>query len=247
MTPRPEEATVPWFRATLVAVFMLVASGAALQPAAAGGPTSALLSVPGQGRTASLYYTEPAYDALADLVGVTSASGTGTDSSSADPGLSSPGVTITWLIHDVEPWRVDRVYPNPKGDPWIATQLAGESGSIWESSVVWHQAENGDRLLALLDDLGVGKAARAADDFSGVAGAAVPPPAEQSGSGPVSAKPAATASDGVAGGWWALAGLVVGVLATLTLPRLRRRIPRDAEPVAASDPPGGVRDELVWP
>ena len=39
-------------------------------PASAGGPTSALLSVPGEGRTASLYYTDAAYDQLADLVNV---------------------------------------------------------------------------------------------------------------------------------------------------------------------------------
>ena len=56
----------------------MVVSLASWEPAAAGGPTSALLSVPGEGKTASLYYTDPEYDALADLVGVTSAGGAGT-------------------------------------------------------------------------------------------------------------------------------------------------------------------------
>ena len=42
-------------------------------PASAGGPTSAILSVPGEGKTASLYYTDPEYDQLASLVGTTSA------------------------------------------------------------------------------------------------------------------------------------------------------------------------------
>ncbi len=42
-------------------------------PAKAGGPTSALLSIPGPGSTASLYYTDPEYDELAGLVGVVGA------------------------------------------------------------------------------------------------------------------------------------------------------------------------------
>jgi len=64
-------------RASLIAAVLVVVSLAWWEPAAAGGPTSALLSVPGQGKTASLYYTDPEYDALADLVGVTSATGAG--------------------------------------------------------------------------------------------------------------------------------------------------------------------------
>ena len=46
---------------------------ASVSARAAGGPTSALLSIPGAGSTASLYYTDPEYDALADLVGVSTA------------------------------------------------------------------------------------------------------------------------------------------------------------------------------
>ena len=29
---------------------------------------------------------------------------------------------MTWLIHDVAVWRVDRVYLGDEGGPWIATQ-----------------------------------------------------------------------------------------------------------------------------
>ena len=66
------------------------------------------------------------------------------------------GVTVTWLIHDVEPWRVDRIYLAGDDGPWIATQemLTG-TGSIWDAPVVWHQPADGKELTLLLDSLGV--------------------------------------------------------------------------------------------
>jgi hypothetical protein len=207
---------VPWFRVSLAVAFLLVASLTSLGPAAAGGPTSALLSVPGAGKTASLYYTDPEYDALARLVGIDSDTGTGEVDRSGRSHDNGPGVTVTWLIHDVSPWRVDHIYPDGRGAPWIATQVVGAGGAISDSPVVWHQPESGAELMALLDDLGVGEAARAADDFSGVAGAPVPPPAE-----PAADEPAPAEKSGIAGVWWALGGLAAGVLATLLGIRLR--------------------------
>ena len=35
---------------------------------------------------------------------------------------SGATVTVTWMIHDVEPWWVDRIYLGGDGGPWIATQ-----------------------------------------------------------------------------------------------------------------------------
>ena len=64
-TMRVTLARAATFAAVLLSAFALPAA-----PAAAGGPTSALLSIPGAGSTASLYYTDPEYDELADLVGV---------------------------------------------------------------------------------------------------------------------------------------------------------------------------------
>ena len=124
-------------RASLSLAVLVAASLLLAAPAQAGGPTSALLSVPGQGKTASVYYTDPEYDALACLVGVTS--GTGTVDSSGRSHAAGAGVTVTWLIHDVMPWRVDHIYLTGEGAPWIATQLSDESGGIWDSEVVWHQ------------------------------------------------------------------------------------------------------------
>ena len=153
---------------TAFAASLLSALTLAAAPAQAGGPTSAILSVPGAGTTSSLYYTDPEYDELAGLVGVDQPSGTfeGTESGAHEHGA---GVTITWLIHDVSPWRVDRVYLGGKGGPWIATQVGGAE-AIWESPVLWHHPEDGARLTALLDDLGLGTAASQDPDFDGVAG-----------------------------------------------------------------------------
>lgn len=219
------------FRASLTVALLLVVFLTSFGPAAAGGPTSALLSVPGEGKTASLYYTDPEYDALAGLVGINSETGTGEVDRSGRDHDNGPGVTVTWLIHDVSPWRVDHIYPEGDGAPWIATQVAGEGETIWDSPVVWHQPESGAELMVLLDKLGVGEAAREADDFSGVAGAPVPAPAE-----PAADEPARAESSGVAGVWWALGGLLAGVLATLLGMRLRRRNAPDAGATTAIDP-----------
>jgi len=213
--------------AAMLSAIPLAAISLAAAPAGAGGPTSALLSVPGAGSTASLYYTDPEYDELAGLVGVTEPGGTfgGSDGSLTDGNQFGPGVTVTWLIHDVEPWRVDRIYLGGKDGPWIATQIADGTGSIWESSVVWHRPAHAGRLAGLLDRLGLGTAASQDPDFDGVAGAPVPEsldtPAQPAAAG---REPAAVVnSSRIDAAWWALAGLAAGVLMTSAWTRLRRR------------------------
>lgn len=217
-------------------ILVLLLPIAWLSPAGAGGPTSVLLSVPGERATASLYYTDPEYDALAELVGITGATGTGTPDTSGRSHERGPGVTVTWLIHDVMPWRVDRVYPSAKGEVWIATQVAAGSGSIWDSSVVWHRPESGTELMVLLDRLGVGEAARAAGDFNGVAGATPPEPPQPAGSdgigtgsGEVADGPAAMPKDSTAsadaGVWWGVAGLVAGLVVGVLAMLVVRRVP----------------------
>lgn len=244
------------FRASLAVAILLTLSLTSYGPAAAGGPTSALLSVPGQGTTASLYYTDPEYDALARLVGAATDAGTGEVDRSGRDHADGPGVTVTWLIHDVSPWRVDHIYPQGKGAPWIATQVIGETGTIGDSPAVWHRPRSGAELVALLDKLGVGDAARETDDFSGVAGAPVPPPVEPPADEAAPAEPSE-----VAGIWWALGGLVAGVLATLLGARLRGARLRGARPGGSRTPDtapppdldpevadaGLGSEELSWP
>ncbi len=156
---------------------------------------------------------------------------------------------MTWMIHDVTPWRVDRIYLGGDGAPWISTQLGTETGSIWDAPVVWHQPDSqadSAELVALLDRLGVGEAARVAaaeGNFSGVAGAPVTESTE-----PVTESQAAPAeSSAVAGIWWGLGGLAGGVLLTLLWLRLRRDQAPDPEPEPAPDADGApVSEELAW-
>ena len=129
-------------------------------PAVAGGPTSVLLSAPAIGHTASLYTSDPDYTALAELVGASMALG----STDERAGSSSPArshnvgnqVTLTWLIHDVSVWRVDRVYVDAAGGPWIASQQAiGGTDGIWDAPETWHRATEPKALVQLLGSMGL--------------------------------------------------------------------------------------------
>jgi hypothetical protein len=192
-------------------------------PASAGGPTSALLSVPGEARTASLYYTDNAHEQLAGLVDV---GGSGTVDGSGGSHESGPTVTVTWLIHDVEPWRVDRIYLGGEDGPWIATQeMVGDDTSIWDSPVTWHQPTDGKELILLLDSLGVGQAGAATgtgavdEPASPVEpGPAVPASVEPASAPLADDGPVTSARDHV---WWGLAGLACGVLLAAGWTRLR--------------------------
>ena len=210
-------------------------------PASAGGPTSAMLSVPGEGRTASLYYSDDAYEQLARLVDV---GGAGAVDESGRSHEAGTGVTVTWLVHDVEPWRVDRIYLAGDDGPWIATQemLTG-TGSIWDAPVVWHQPADGKELTMLLDSLGVGQSgpasATGADGGADEPASAVEPgPAVPASVEPASTAPAPT-DDGSATSnrdrlLWGLGGLAGGVLlaACWTRVRSRRQAPDDWDPDA---------------
>ena len=196
-------------------------------PASAGGPTSALLSVPGEARTASLYYTDDAYEQLAGLVDV---GGSGTVAGSGGSHESGTTVTVTWLIHDVEPWRVDRIYLGADDGPWIATQeMVGDDTSIWDSPVTWHQPTDGKELILLLDSLGVGQAGAATgtgavDEPVSPAepGPAVPASVEPASAPPADDGPATSARDHL---WWGLGGLACGVLVAAGWTRLRSTRP----------------------
>ena len=235
-------------RAAGLTAVLLSALTLSASPTAAGGPTSAILSIPGAGSTASLYYTDPEYDELADLVGVAEPSGTfgGTESGSGHE--FGPGVTVTWLVHDVEPWRVDRIYLGGKDGPWISTQVSDFSGSsIWESPVLWHHPADGAGLADLLDGLGLGTKASKDTSFDGVAGA--PLSAPESGSAapePAAVQPKAAAPSGqawYASAGWAIGGLVAGVL--IALAWARRRSTSDDEPEPALGVADGYAEVLV--
>jgi hypothetical protein len=243
-------------RLAFSAVLVVAATLAVQGPAFAGGPTSALLSVPGSGATASLYYTDADYDRLAALIGV---DGVGESGGAGAAGYSSgaghengPGVTVTWLIHDVMPWRVDRIYLSGPGAPWIASQVSTDGDVRWNSPVSWHQPSSGPQLVALLDKLGVGKAARTSADVEGVPTAAAPTASADASS---SRTPALAQTSNASGIWWGLGGLVAGLLVS-ALWVMRRRSAAEAsierpEQADRGNPPDQApvarAEELSWP
>lgn len=120
---------------TVIALFTAV-------PAQAGGPTSVLLSAPPS--VAAFGYDDPRYGEFQTLTEPAGA---------ASPGPHDIGrfVRATWLIHDMSVWRIDMIYPNAPGGPWILTaNTLAEAGPV---KATWHRAPNPAKLLQLLTAL----------------------------------------------------------------------------------------------
>ncbi|ANS67437.1 hypothetical protein SLINC_5213 [Streptomyces lincolnensis] len=104
----------------LAVVFTLMVWGASA--ASAGGPTSVLVVSPQSMETASLYQSDEEYGELERLLGE---AGTGTRDKPPEATLiGGRQINVTWMVHDVSPWRVDRVFPSPEadsGEVWIHT------------------------------------------------------------------------------------------------------------------------------
>ena len=212
-------------RAVVAAVAGVVASLAPLAagPAIAGGPTSVVLSLPGTGRMNVLHVSSADYEALQAQVGgftdpvPTPAAGEGT-AARHDQG---PVLTLTWLIHDVQPWRVDYVYLLAPGGPWIATRETLNAGDIWALPQTWHRPADAVRLRALVHELKVDPTDWSPAD-NGVAPEGMPADSDPLGlpSSRSTAAPAAASARDSGGsapvGWvWGIAGLVCGAVLTV--------------------------------
>ncbi|WP_406101160.1 hypothetical protein [Streptomyces canus] len=193
----------------LAVVFALTVWGA--PSASAGGPTSVLVVSPESGETASLYYSDEEYDELERLLGPPGA-GTRTTPPEANL-LAARQINVTWMAHDVSPWRLDQVFPLAGTDEvWIRT-----AEHVPESvNGHWHRTKNPPQLRALLKDLGVMR------KVSGEGHAIFPAPGQEPGSDAgamptqASVGPASTADDGTEW-WWALPGIAAGAVLALVL------------------------------
>ena len=105
----------------LIAVLAAVSWVGATQVASAGGPTSVLLASPGNGRVAALYHTDAGYERLATAVDAYGASaGSTTRPGSVTNDLGNE-IRLTWLIHDMTIWRIDRVHITDEDGVWVET------------------------------------------------------------------------------------------------------------------------------
>ncbi|HET9139627.1 hypothetical protein [Actinophytocola sp.] len=187
---------------------------AAPVPAVAGGPTSVLLVSPARGVAAALYNDDTEYSQLLRLVGDSPVQDK--DAPGLQGGPGSDAVNLTWMIHDVQVWRVDRVFVDAPGGPWIETTVTMDGGSVWDKQGVLHRGDA--ELVHLLTTMRlVGPEAASNQGIRPVAAA---PPA---------ASPAVqnTARETEPAGvdWvWALAGVAAGAMLVVVLrPLVSRR------------------------
>ena len=211
-------------RAVLVVLAMLALLGWAAPTASAGGPTSVLLVNVADGRTASAHINQSTYDQIWQAFD----QGLGPAVTSGMPSANSTEVRLTWLIHDVTPWRLDSVV-RVGSDLWVQTQtdMTG-TGSLWDAPAVWHRVTGAD--------------ATAMDDLLGGLGVTGPATAGSGSSGPVAAPPRATTpepavDEGVLTGWRlavvaALVGAALGLFAgRIGSARARRGIDGRLDPL----------------
>jgi hypothetical protein len=140
---------VRWLRrAVVLSVVSLAVFVAGAVPAEAGGPTSVLLSAPPH--VVAFGYEDPQYAELQRLTDVAASH----DGYVGDPEAHGTGnfVRATWLIHDMSVWRIDIIYPDAPGGPWIATTESLD-GSTMPTQPRWHTATDPVRLLKLLGSL----------------------------------------------------------------------------------------------
>ncbi|PWI17597.1 hypothetical protein DI272_28100 [Streptomyces sp. Act143] len=201
-----------------------------------------LIVSPESAETASLYHSDKEYGTLERLLGEP---GTGTASKPPEADLvAGPQINVTWMLHDVTPWRVDRVYAAGKSEAvWIHTAANLDSST----NGTWHRAQRPAVLRELLKDLGVMGKPTDGDypveypppwDMYGTAAAA--PEATRSTDPALAAAPADRESGSGDGTdwWWALPGLAAGVGGTLL-------IRRAADRQEAGPPREEPRQELI--
>ncbi|MEU8893285.1 hypothetical protein [Streptomyces sp. NPDC048442] len=185
--------------------------------AAAAGPSSVLLVTPASGRTASLYASDGDYGRLRELL-----DGAGAAERAERPPLEAAmrarQLTVTWLVDDVEPWRLQQVYvPQDGGAVWVHT--AADVPRTYEGG--WHRARQPQRLTALLKKLGL----------------LAPSHRTEAGGGESPAPPAFT----VSGWWWALPGAAAGAAGAVLYLRWRERRAYTRDRQGGQDPPGPHR------
>ncbi|MCW2834474.1 MAG: hypothetical protein JWN68_2427 [Nocardioides sp.] len=184
-------------RSFAIAVLALWALVGPPGPAHAGGPTSVLISQPGTGQVTGLYTGTEEY---AELEGLLTSS---TEASEDPPGSGGTRYTMTWMIHDVSPWRIDSVHIAPDGTASVSTTFVNDAEPVGvaTSESAWRAVTDGEQLAALLDRL-----------FAESPVAAAPPVSEEvPTAAPAVRTPAETRWFTLTGWRWVVPGVVTGL------------------------------------
>jgi len=195
-------------RALALLATVLVVAASTTTPAAAGGPTSVLLSAPPQ--VVAFGYEDPQYSKLQELTQVTTPREPGDLSHE-----SGPFVRATWLIHDMTVWRIDIIYPDAPGGPWIATSESLD-GPLDLGKPVWHTGADSVALVKLLGEMKLLPGLRDGERFQGG------PTTLDSTSAPTPAPQAVESS--IFTGWrWLLPGVLLGAVLAWAASRFLRQ------------------------
>ncbi|MFJ6574219.1 hypothetical protein ACIQNU_43195 [Streptomyces sp. NPDC091292] len=203
-----------------VAALVLVLLGA--PTATAGGPTSVLVVSPESAQARAFYYSDREYDELMRLLGQAERDG---EKPPEDLKLGNAGrqINVTWMAHDISPWRLDRVFPDQRGTDAVWIHTTQTMSDIGEGT--WHRAKEPKELRTLVKKLGLmGKASPqgAGGIFPEPATApeetAAPETEVSETAAPAPHASAAKASTGPSENWWwSVPGLAAGALLALFL------------------------------
>ncbi|MEV4265388.1 hypothetical protein [Kribbella sp. NPDC049584] len=184
-------------------------------PAHAGGPTSVLLSAPPH--VAAVGYDDERYYDLQNLVQAPSKTAAGSDVHSA-----GRFVRATWLIHDMSVWRIDVIYPDAPGGPWISTEefMTGTK----PDKPTWHRAADPARLLEVLGTFKLldGKFDGGPTLGNGYSSADAPvtTPEPTSEPAPAPAQSQVTSTSVFTGWRWIIPGVLIGAAAAVVAVRV---------------------------
>ena len=193
--------------------------------ASAGGPTSVLVASPASGEANALYYSDEGYEELEQLLG---AAGRGTPDQPPEADLAGARqINVTWLAHDISPWRLDRVFPVESGARAVWIHTAANMPDT--PNGYWHRAEHPAQLCDLLSKLGVmGKVS--GEGYTGIFPApwkSETPPAATADTETAELRTGAPVASDDTDWWWALPGAAGGAVLALVLRRLALRVPWD--------------------
>lgn len=139
----------------------------AAPPASAGGPTSVLIVNHDGFRAAGALTGSRAYE---DLSRALDTMNPPVGEATPPGGFMDANIRLTWMIHDVTPWRIDAVTID--GDEvWVSTTMTPEGGG-GDQGGTRHKAKDADLLIATLGALGI-----LGDTSRSTPSASNPPPA----------------------------------------------------------------------
>ncbi|MGW3101030.1 hypothetical protein [Streptomyces sp. NPDC001100] len=222
-----ELASLSGALATTLSLMVWGASGAA-----AGGPTSVLVTSPTSGQAAALYYSDEQYGKLQRLLGP---EGRGTRDKPPEADLDhARQINVTWLAHDISPWRIDRVFPVESRPQAVWIHTAADVPENASLNGYWHRAAQPAQLRSLLRKLGVTGTGSGSGGYAGI----FPAPWQPTESAPSVAAPdtdAETSTVRVTVGdkgegtdrWWAIPGAAAGAVLALVLRPFAVRLPLD--------------------